>query len=246
MDPHVLSVSAIGNIGEVPSYTWDYETAIQNLITREGIFSPNFTCFGPSLGVCAPGVGIISTAPGGTFQAESGTSMAAPHVTGVAALLLAHHPLFMTTYAQRTPERVAALFNLIRSLCIPFPFPNRAGAGMPTVNGINQLATAGGDRQAAPQLAPQGFFGDLLGQVGQPLGSAIGSAFGNQQLGGFLPFQAGPQQLAPQTATNNFLGMTPYGVSPFISPLGVSPFLSNTYLPPNLVTELILRSLLRQ
>ena len=61
--------------------------------------------------------------------------------------------------------------------------------------------------QAGPQLAPYGFFGDLLGQVGQPLGSAIGSAFGNQQLGGtignvagqlgrFLPFQAGPQ-LAP-------------------------------------------------
>lgn len=53
------------------------------------------------------------------------------------------------------------------------------------------------------QLAPQGFFGNLLGQIGQPLGGAIGSIFGNQQLGSqlggaagqlgrFLPFQAGP------------------------------------------------------
>jgi hypothetical protein len=53
------------------------------------------------------------------------------------------------------------------------------------------------------QLAPQGFFGNLLGQIGQPLGGALGSIFGNQQLGSqlggaagqlgrFLPFQAGP------------------------------------------------------
>lgn len=53
------------------------------------------------------------------------------------------------------------------------------------------------------QLAPQGFFGNLLGQIGQPLGGAIGSIFGNQQLGSqlggaagqfgrFLPFQAVP------------------------------------------------------
>src|SRR5262245_49488461 len=53
------------------------------------------------------------------------------------------------------------------------------------------------------QFAPQGWFGNLLGQVGQPLGGAIGGMFGNPQLGGgigsavgslgrFLPFQAGP------------------------------------------------------
>src|SRR6476659_10157803 len=68
---------------------------------------------------------------------------------------------------------------------------------------------------AGPQLAPQGFFGNLLGQVGAPLGSAIGGAFGNQglgqaiggaasQLGRFLPFDAGPQ-LAPQGCFGNLL-----------------------------------------
>jgi hypothetical protein len=53
------------------------------------------------------------------------------------------------------------------------------------------------------QLAPQGFFGNLLGQIGQPIGSAVGSLFGQPNLGGqiggfvgqlgrFLPFSVDP------------------------------------------------------
>src|SRR5919201_712011 len=81
------------------------------------------------------------------------------------------------------------------------------------------------------QLAPQGFFGNLLGQVGQPLGGAIGGLFGQSNLGGqiggavgslgrFLPFSTDPitaayaqqlaqqqqQQLAPQGFFGNLLG----------------------------------------
>ncbi len=37
----------------------------------------------------APGVGVLSSIPGGTYIEESGTSMAAPHVTGLIALMVA-------------------------------------------------------------------------------------------------------------------------------------------------------------
>ncbi len=47
---------------------------------------------GSQVAVAAPGVEILAAAPDGAYQITSGTSVAAAHVTGVAALLLAARP----------------------------------------------------------------------------------------------------------------------------------------------------------
>ena len=44
---------------------------------------------GPQVAIAAPGVEILAAAPDGKYQVTSGTSVAAAHATGVAALLLA-------------------------------------------------------------------------------------------------------------------------------------------------------------
>ena len=48
--------------------------------------------YGPSIDVAAPGVGIYSAAPGGSYVYKNGTSMAAPHISVIAAMLKLNNP----------------------------------------------------------------------------------------------------------------------------------------------------------
>ncbi len=49
----------------------------------------------------APGSDVNSTAPGNTYEAHSGTSFAAPVVSGVAALIMSHYPSLTATDVRR-------------------------------------------------------------------------------------------------------------------------------------------------
>ncbi|MGE5675550.1 MAG: S8 family peptidase [Mycobacterium leprae] len=68
--PEVIAVSAVGGDGKTAS----------------------FSSVGPEVDLAAPGVAVLSTLPRRRYGRFSGTSMAAPHVTGSAALYLALHP----------------------------------------------------------------------------------------------------------------------------------------------------------
>ena len=141
---NTLAVSAVGALNEVQENTWDVSQILPELTLDNGVFSPTFSCHGPEVDVTAPSVAIISTGPDGTYFPDSGTSMAAPHVTGLAGLLLAHHPAFQTTYKSKTYTRVFALYNALKHICVPYNFgPGRAGSGMPSVYPIiGQMAVS--------------------------------------------------------------------------------------------------------
>ncbi len=179
--PGVLCVSALGRLGEYPQDTPHAFTATPELIGPTGLFAMNLSASGPSIGVCAPGVAVISSVPGGGLAARDGTAAAAAHVTGFAALILAHHPLFRSAHENRSEERVSALFELVRNSAVSHVFdPMRAGAGMPDfqhVPGIGtpdadawnkaaqNFATVAGTRERfgehLPSGVPQGDFGTM-------------------------------------------------------------------------------------
>jgi subtilisin family serine protease len=103
------------------------------VVSSDGFFSARFTCFGPEVGVCAPGVAILSSVPPDNFAVWDGTSMAAPHVTGLAALVLAHHADFQGAYKARNASRVERLFQILKQSARPLNLgdPYRVGAGLP-------------------------------------------------------------------------------------------------------------------
>lgn len=92
-------VCAAGNEGKPNSvmYPARYpETIAVSALDQSGGLA-GFSSRGPEVDLIAPGTEIRSAAPGGRYSVQSGTSFAAPHVTGVLALLQAMQP-------RRNPE----------------------------------------------------------------------------------------------------------------------------------------------
>lgn len=169
--PNVLAVAAVGKLDEFPPDSYHAQTLTQN-VDANGYFTASFSCFGPQIGVCGPGVAITSTVPPNNYAAWDGTSMAAPHITGLAALVLAHHPEFQGVFKMRNAERVERLFQVIRMSArrVSLADPTRIGLGLP-----DAVIAVG----LQPSMAAQGVLSGLIGQgMREPQLSGIGGMGG--------------------------------------------------------------------
>jgi subtilisin family serine protease len=146
---NILFVAAAGNDGfnndVTPHYPSSYNTpnmvAVAATDNRDG--TPTWTNYGAtSVHLGAPGVNILSTMPASAYDYLSGTSMATPHVSGVAALVLAVPAYSASTVAQ-LKARILNNVDLIPSL-----------AGRTTTGGRLNAAKAVGAPGPTPTPAP--------------------------------------------------------------------------------------------
>ena len=110
--------------------------------------------------VSAPGVRVLSTYVGSSYARLSGTSMAAPHVTGAVALILQAKPTLTIA------ETIYALTNTAKALSTTLP-NNESGFGR-----IDVYA-------AALSVISTGVITGQVVNGGQPISNALVSAFAN-------------------------------------------------------------------
>jgi subtilisin family serine protease len=105
---NVLIVAASGNDGIA---NMGFPASFKNVMAVGSVNQTqklsNFSCYGYGMSVVAPGEGILSTFPGGTYAMIDGTSMATPFVTGAAALVFSKHPDWTAQQVRQRLEQSA-------------------------------------------------------------------------------------------------------------------------------------------
>lgn len=160
-----IFVAAAGNNGNDLGF---YPAAVPQVIavgaTDAQDRSANFSNFGRYVDVMAPGDSIYSTTPDASWGTLSGTSMAAPHVSGLVALMLARRPEFTpaevisilrSTADELTGVRFsgAGRVNAARAVRVEEPLPS-ARLNLPAVvsGRVDVLGTAAGNGFAGFRL----------------------------------------------------------------------------------------------
>ncbi len=97
-DQGILLIAAVGNKGtaDVQQDTVEFPAKADNVIAvaaiDDNLSRPSFSATGSEVDVTAPGVHIVSTASTGKYELRDGTSVAAPFVSGMAAVLKQAYP----------------------------------------------------------------------------------------------------------------------------------------------------------
>lgn len=102
---HTLAVGALGRDGTFPADS--PESFQESEIRRHKEFVAEFSNYGLGTDFIGPGVAVLSTYPADRFAMMSGTSMATPFTTGMAARLLSRDPQLLTM--ARTAARTDAI-----------------------------------------------------------------------------------------------------------------------------------------
>ncbi len=119
----VVLVAAAGNSGKAVEYPAGYPDVIAVSAGDPKDRIADFSSRGTKVEFIAPGTDILSTVPGGRWEAWDGTSMATPHVAGLAALAVS-----------RGHQGVAAVRSALTSAARPLPGLTSSEQGRGLIN----------------------------------------------------------------------------------------------------------------
>ena len=197
----VIVVAAAGNnhsdLAVAPNYPASYATEFDNVVsvaaTDSGDRLAGFSDYGAAVTLAAPGDGILSTLPGGRYGTKTGTSVAAPFVSGALALLWDAHPDW--SYA-RVIAQLKATVDPLPSLAGKV----QTGGRLDVARLLGGAATAPvppadpGAPSAGPAGEPVGFVPTPVTPLPAPHGDAVA-------VGVAAPGEASVQLLGPGGAT---------------------------------------------
>lgn len=106
---HALAVGALGRYGTYPADSPEVNN--ESPLRRGNEFVAQFSNYGRETDFIGVGVAVISTFPKGLYAIMSGTSMATPFTSGMAARLLSKHPDILAM--ARGPERTDAIIKML-------------------------------------------------------------------------------------------------------------------------------------
>ena len=130
--PRCIAVTATGQEGAFPETANLLRFVSEDRASSDpSIFLARFSNFGPQVQFTAPGHAIVSTFPNNEWWFSSGTSMAAPFVSGVLARLLADNTNILNMIGDA--ERSAAMLQILvgRARLLGLPQPAQEGYGLP-------------------------------------------------------------------------------------------------------------------
>lgn len=114
-----ISVTALGRKDLIPTSAPEALQMVAPFSTVDPrVFLAKFSNIGPQVDFGGPGVWIVSTLPHGEWGALSGTSMAAPAISGFAAVVLSHDKTMLN--AKRDSARAEALFQALVRRAVPY------------------------------------------------------------------------------------------------------------------------------
>ncbi len=167
--PNNISVTFVNELGKL----------VEQTVSADG--TPYGSNFGKNtVDIAAPGSYILTTSPSGAYSAPSGSSMAAPYVSAIAAMLMSTqeglYPADVKNLILATAKRIPGDMVTPTPTATPTPdgfVPTPTPDGIPTVTpGTNPTGTPGEVPTVTPGVNPTGTPG------GSPTGTPGGSPTG--------------------------------------------------------------------